>query len=125
MNNSLQKTPRREQRNEIFQYLFGDEIVKLILARSFQAAAFEFRMTCPDPELYCRTADRVIGEDGQFVKKEHSRYESAYELKTEAQIPIVEKRKVNGNWESTGREWLLAYPNALTLITAISTGFPL
>lgn len=108
MNNSLQKTPRREQRNEIFQYLFGDEIVKLILARSFQAAAFEFRMTCPDPELYCRTADRVIGEDGQFVEKEHSRYESAYELKTEAQIPIVEKRKVNGSWENTGREWLLS-----------------
>lgn len=108
MNSSLQRTQKREQRNEIFQYLFGDEIVKLILARSFQAAAFEFRMTCPDPELYCRTADRVIGEDGRFIEKEHSRYESTYALKPEAKIPIVEKRKVNGSWESTGREWLLA-----------------
>lgn len=107
MNNSLQRTQKREQRNEVFQYLFGDETVKLILARSFRAATFEFRMTCPDPELYCRTADRIIGEDGQFIKKEHSRYESAYALKPEAKIPIIEKRKVNGSWESTGREWLL------------------
>lgn len=97
------KIQRQSRRRELFQYAFGDESYKVIHARSFEEAIFEFKATCHDPERYCRVADRVTDENGKYVKKEHNSCESAFELVPDAQILVTERKQIQGKWEDTGR----------------------